>query len=114
MQGVTYGAVMLPLRDPAGDTLGMLVLAKDFSASRAAAGRSLIWQSLLALTAIVILAVAIVVVIRGLVLRPMEMITERFAALAEGDRSRKIDQLETLCREMRDLAASYERLRSKE
>lgn len=111
LRGITYGALILPLRDPAGEPLGLLAVAKDFSASRAASGRSLVWQSLLALFAIVALAVAITVVIRGFVLRPMQMITDRFRALAEGDRSQPIAQPETLCQEMRDLAATHEQLR---
>ena len=112
LRGVTYGVLTMPLRDPGGEPLGLLAVAKDFSASRAAAGRSLVWQSLLALFAIVALAVAIIVVIRGFLLRPMQMINERFAALAKGDRSRPIDQPETLCQEMQDLAGSYEQLRT--
>ena len=111
LRGVTYGALILPLRDPNGETLGLLAVAKDFSASRAASGRSLVWQSLLALFAIVTLAVAIIVVIRGFLLRPMQMINERFRSLADGDRSQPIDQPEGLCQEMRDLAETYERLR---
>ena len=112
LRGITYGALILPLRDPSGEPLGLLAVAKDFSASRAASGRSLVWQSLLALFAIVTLAVAIIVIIRGFVLRPMQMINERFTALAGGDRSRPIEQPETLCQEMQDLAANYERLRT--
>jgi methyl-accepting chemotaxis protein len=92
--------------------LGLLAVAKDFSASRAASGRSLVWQSLLALFAIVALAVAILVVIRGFLLRPIQMINERFRSLAEGDRPRPIEQAETLCQEMQDLAATYERVRA--
>jgi methyl-accepting chemotaxis protein len=111
LRGITYGVLVLPLRDPAGEPLGLLAVAKDFSASRAASGRSLIWQSLLALFAIVLLAVAIIVVIRGFLMRPIQMITERFAALARGDRSRPIEEPETLSQEMQDLAATYERLR---
>jgi methyl-accepting chemotaxis protein len=111
LRGITYGALILPLRDPAGESLGLLVVAKDFSASRAASGRSLVWQSLLALFAVVIVAVAIIVVIRGFLLRPIQMINERFASLAEGDRSKPIEQPETLCQEMQDLAESYEQLR---
>jgi methyl-accepting chemotaxis protein len=111
LRGITYGALILPLRDPAGEPLGLLAVAKDFSASRAASGRSLVWQSLLALFAIVTLAGAIIVVIRGFLLRPIQMINERFATLAEGERSQPIEQPETLCQEMRDLAATYERLR---
>ena len=111
LRGITYGALILPLRDPNGETLGLLAVAKDFSASRAASGRSLVWQSLLALFAIVTLAVAIIVIIRGFLLRPMQMITERFESLAAGDKSKPIEQPETLCQEMRDLAATYEELR---
>jgi hypothetical protein len=111
LRGITYGALVLPLRDTAGEQLGLLVVAKDFSASRAASGRSLVWQALLALFAIVTLAVAIIVVVRGFLLRPIQMINERFRSLAEGDRSKAIDQPETLCEEMRDLAESYEQLR---
>jgi hypothetical protein len=55
--------------------------------------------------------VAIIVVIRGFLLRPIEMINERFRSLAERDHSRPIEHPETLCHEMRDLAASYGRLR---
>jgi methyl-accepting chemotaxis protein len=111
LRGVTYGALIIPLRDPNGEQLGLLAVAKDFSASRAASGRSLVWQSLLALFAIVTLAVAIIVVIRGFLLRPIQMINERFRSLAEGDRTKLIDQPETLCQEMRELAESYEQLR---
>jgi methyl-accepting chemotaxis protein len=113
LRGITYGIVILQLRDPAGEPLGLLAVAKDFSASRAAAGRSLVWQSLLALFAIVVLAVAIIVVIRGLLLRPIQMITERFGSLAAGDKSRPIEQPETLCQEMQDLAATHEQLRAR-
>lgn len=112
LRGITYGVLVLPLRDPAGEPLGLLAVAKDFSASRAASGRSLVWQSLLALFAVVTLAVAILVVIRGFLLRPIQMITERFRSLAKGDRSQPIDKPETLCQEMQDLAATYEQLRA--
>jgi methyl-accepting chemotaxis protein len=111
LRGITYGVLVLPLRDPAGEPLGLLAIAKDFSASRAASGRSLVWQSLLALFAIMVLAVAIVVVIRGFLVRPIQMINSRFQSLAAGDRAQPIEQPETLCQEMQDLAASYERLR---
>lgn len=114
VQGVTYGVAVIPVLDTSGNALGLIFAAKDFSASRAASGRSFVWQCLLAFIAIVVLAVVIIVVIRGFVLRPMQVIGERFTALAEGDASRKIDQPETLCREMQDLASTYERLRSKE
>ena len=47
-QGLPYGVLLVPLRDGAGDSLGVIAVARDFSGSRAAAGRSLIWQICLA------------------------------------------------------------------
>ncbi len=43
--GVPYGAVLVPLRNGAGEVLGVVVAASDFSATRASKGRSIIWQS---------------------------------------------------------------------
>lgn len=112
LRGITYGVVMLPLRDPSGEPLGLLTVAKDFSASRAASGRSLVWQSLLALFAVVLLAVAVIVVIRGFLVRPIQMLNERFAALAQGDRSRPVDNPEAYCQEIQEFSQSYEQLRA--
>jgi methyl-accepting chemotaxis protein len=86
-QGVAYGLLLVPLRDGAGDSLGVLATARDFSGSRAAAGRSLIWQICLAVFAIVLLSGAVIVVVRGFLLRPLDVIERRFAALACGERA---------------------------
>lgn len=111
--GVTYGVILIPLRNNAGEPLGMLAVARDFSSSRAAAGRSLVWQALLAVFAIVLLSGATLIVVRGYVSQPMRMLSERFEALAEGKEAEPIVDAESLCDEMRDLASSYEQLRSR-
>ena len=77
-----YGVLLVPLRDGAGDSLGVIAAARDFSGSRAAAGRSLVWQICLAVFAIVLLSGAVIVVVRGFLLRPLEVLEARFAALA--------------------------------
>ncbi|PTY04184.1 hypothetical protein DB346_05205 [Verrucomicrobia bacterium LW23] len=106
---VTYGIVLLDLKNAAGDPLGVLACAKDFSASRAAAGRSLIWQSMLALCAILALAGVIIVVIRGFVLRPLEVLGERFTEFVEGHPPRPMEG--EFCAEMQKFVEGYDRLR---
>lgn len=90
-RGVPYGVLLVPLRDGAGQSLGVIAAARDFSGSRAAAGRSLVWQLCLAGFAIVILAGFILVVVRGLLLRPLDHVVARFVALTGGATSAPIE-----------------------
>jgi methyl-accepting chemotaxis protein len=110
--GVPYGAVMVPLRNGAGAVLGVVVVASDFSGTRASKGSSIIWQSVVALFAIVLLAGVTLITIRGVLLRPLESITACFARLASGDRNCQIPEPELLCDELKGLARQYEALRS--
>jgi methyl-accepting chemotaxis protein len=110
--GVTYGVVLVPLRNGAGDVVGMLAATSDFSASRSARGRAFVWQALIGLFSIVLLAGVTLIIIRGILLRPLEVITSRFAALSAGDRSAEITEPEMLCDELKALARHYEELRS--
>jgi methyl-accepting chemotaxis protein len=110
---VPYGVVLLTLYNNAGDPIGKITMARDFSSSRAAAGRSLVWQGLLALSAIVVLAGMILIVVRGLLLRPLEMLTQQFVKLAQGRRDQPIKETEILCDEMQALARAHEQLRTK-
>jgi hypothetical protein len=110
--GVPYGVVVIPLRNAAGDALGMIVVAKDFSSSRSAQSRSLVWQILMALFAIVVMAGVILIVIRGVLLRPLQTLTEKFTQLADGgDIPPDESTPESLCEELQALAQQYERLR---
>lgn len=110
--GVPYGVVVVPLRNAAGDALGMIVVAKDFSSSRSAQSRSMVWQILMALFAIVIMAGVILIVIRGVLLRPLQAITANFTQLADdGDLTAEESTPENLCEELQALTLQYERLR---
>jgi methyl-accepting chemotaxis protein len=110
--GVPYGVLLVPLRDAMGRPLGVMAMAQDFRGSRAAAGRSLVWQALLALFGIVLLSGVVLVVVRGLLLRPLAAVTDAFAALAGGDRARKVEDPEALCEELQTLAGYHETLRA--
>jgi methyl-accepting chemotaxis protein len=109
--GVTYGIVLVPLRNGAGDVIGMMAATSDFSASRSSRKRAFVWQALIALFSIVLLAGVTLIVIRGTLLRPLEIITSRFAMLSTGDQSGEIPEPELLCDELKGLAQQYEELR---
>lgn len=111
-QDTPYGVVMVPLRNPVGDMIGMVVVAKDFSPSRSAMGQSMIWLLMYSLFAVVLIAGAIIVVVRGAVTRPIAALNERFAALAAGDASQPIDNPEVFYNEVGELAQHYETLRA--
>ena len=110
--GVTYGVVLVPLRNGAGEVIGMVAATSDFSASRSSRRRAFVWQALIALFSIVLLAGVTLIIIRGTLLRPLEVITSRFAMLATGDQSGEIPEPEMLCDELKDLAQQYEQLRT--
>jgi len=103
-QDVPYGVLLMPLRDDAGQSLGVIAVARDFSGSRAAAGRSLVWQMCLAAFAIILLAGVVIVVLRGLLLRPLEVLDRRLAALAEGGQGGISEPSDRFCTEMQRLA----------
>lgn len=111
---VPYGVLLMPLRDSTGTPIGVMAVAKDFDASRAAAGQSLVWQGLLALFGIVTLAGAVQVVVRGFLVRPVVAIARGFEQIANGEPSPPIDEPDMLCTELRHLAAQHERLRAKQ
>jgi methyl-accepting chemotaxis protein len=110
---VPYGVLLVPLRDGAGVQLGVIAVARDFSGSRAAAGRSLVWQICFAIFAIVLLTGAIIVVIRGYLLRPLEVLDRRFAAMAAGERTEAMEDTDKFCPEIRRLAENYGRVQAR-
>lgn len=103
-QGHAFGVLLVPLRDGAGDPLGVIAVARDFSGSRAAGGRSLVWQISLAIFAIVILSGVVIVVIRGFLLRPLEVINARLAARTAGESVEPLEETEKFCAEILKLA----------
>jgi methyl-accepting chemotaxis protein len=111
-QGVPYGVLLLPVRNTGGTTLGVIALARDFSGTRATAGRSKITQGASALFGIVLLAGAVLIVIRGFLVRPLSALNERFAALAAGDTETRGSKDERWCEELQSLADNHEALRA--
>lgn len=112
--GTPWGVQLVPMYNYMNKQVGVYALSMDFSETRAAQGRSRVWQFLAALFGVVLTAGAVLVVVRGLLLSPLATLNTRFHALAEGDASQPADPLDTYCDELRDLASSYERLRSPE
>jgi methyl-accepting chemotaxis protein len=112
-QGVPHGILLVALRDGAGDSLGVIAAARDFSSSRAASGRSLVWQICLAVFAIVILTGVVLVVIRGFLLRPLEVINARFAALAAGERAAVGEDTDKFSGEVQRLVDDHDRIRAR-
>ena len=110
--GVPYGVLLVPLSNTTGNVLGTIVVAQDFSSSRAAQNRALVWQILTALFAIVLLSGCILIVIRGILLRPLQALTLNFARLADGDKYAEVSKPDMLCQELADLARQYKRLRN--
>jgi methyl-accepting chemotaxis protein len=109
-QGVPYGVLLVPLRNASGESLGVVAAARDFSGSRAAAGRSLIWQLCLAAFAIVILAGAIIVVVRGFLLRPLGIVVGRFVAMSSGGQAAPIEGADRFPEELQPLVELHGRL----
>lgn len=113
-QDTPYGVVVLPLRNPAGDALGMIVTAKDFSPSRSAMGQSMIWLFMYSLFAFVLLAGVVIVVVRGAIVRPLASLNQRFKSLADGNRDEPIENPGEYYSEIGTLAQQYERLRAQQ
>ncbi|HKO53261.1 MAG TPA: cache domain-containing protein [Polyangiaceae bacterium] len=112
--GTPWGVQLVPVYNYMNKQVGVYALAMDFSVTRAAQGRSRVWQLLAALFGVVLTAGMILIVVRGLLLSPLKALNDRLAALADGDASQPADPIESYCDELKSLASSYERLRSTE
>lgn len=108
--GTPFGVLLFPLKNAAGDALGVIVVARDFSPSREATGRSLVWQIAFAIFAVVVLAGAAIVVIRGMVLRPLGVLDARLDALRTGARKTILDDTDRFPPEMDRIARHIEQL----
>lgn len=109
--GSLWGVQLVPLYDYSNKKIGVFALIIDFGDAKRAAGRARVWQLLAALFGVVLLAGAVLVVVRGVLLAPVAALSHRFTALAGGDASQRAEPDHTYCEELRQLAASYERLR---
>ncbi|MEO5348358.1 MAG: hypothetical protein H7836_01745 [Magnetococcus sp. YQC-3] len=111
-QGVPYGVVTMPVYNYAKKQIGVVAMAKDFSATRSSEGRAVVWQGLLAVVSFILLMGVILATIRGLLLIPLRVLGERMAALAGGDTAQPMEHIDALCAEMQKMAQHYEQLRT--
>ncbi|MES2942187.1 MAG: cache domain-containing protein [Pseudomonadota bacterium] len=109
--GLPYGVLLQPVFNYAKKQIGVMAIAKNFSATRSADKQAIIWQTLLGIVAIVLLTGVVLVVIRGMLLQPLKVLSERLAALAGGD-AQQAPMPDPACDEIRELAGSYEQLRA--
>jgi methyl-accepting chemotaxis protein len=109
-QNTVYGVLQMPLRDAAGMPIGIVSVARDFSSTRAAAGRAVIWQIWIAIVAIVVLAGAALIIIRGFIVRPLDVLNQRFAALESGAPLPPLLEQSHFCPEISAMADSQDRL----
>jgi methyl-accepting chemotaxis protein len=110
--GVPYGVLLRPVQDSVGNVIGVIAMVQDFSPSRAAAGRSKIWQALIALFAIIALTGLIIIVLFGAVFRPLRAIVAAFDAQARGDQPVPVVDAAHLGDELAALAAHQARLQA--
>lgn len=111
--GIPYGVLVQPLYNFSKQPIGMFVLAKNFTQTHSANGQSLVWQILLGASSIIILMGVILVVIRGLVLRPLEALTNHIASLSYENKFSEKQSSHDWCDEMKSLNEECERLASK-
>jgi methyl-accepting chemotaxis protein len=109
VDGVPYGVLLMPLKNGAGESLGVIAVVRDFSATRSAAGQSFVWQIAAAVFGIVLLAGIIVIVIRGFLLRPLRIVTERL--MTENDVAVEHKDTDKFCKEIQDLADLHDKLK---
>lgn len=113
VQDTPYGVIVVPLRNPAGDTLGFIVAAKDFSTSRGVLGQSMIWLVMYSLFGLVLMMGVILVIMRGAVARPLAVLNQRFQGLVDGEPALPLDNTAGYYGEIHTLAEHYENLRQR-
>lgn len=112
VSGIARGVVLLPLTNYSGTTLGVVAATADFSGSRAAADRTLIWQAAFAGIAILLLAGFAVTVLRGFVTRPLQVLSEGFERVSNGDTLSEIGDAESFPDEMKPIVQFYDKVRA--
>ena len=78
-----YGAVVIPLLDPAGTKIGALVMFSDLSIDQKATKKLSIYVWLLSLVGATLISGALYCVIKGGILRPLAQLSSRFSALTK-------------------------------
>jgi methyl-accepting chemotaxis protein len=111
VNGLAHGVVLIPINNAGGTTLGLMAISSDFSSSRAAVNVTLIYQAVVGLLAFLLLAGIVVIVIRGFLLRPLEILTDRFDAVHTGAPLDDIVGADHFPRELEPFVDLYEKIR---
>lgn len=111
VKGRAHGVVLLPINNAAGTTLGLMAISSDFSSSRAAVSVTLIYQAVVGLLAFLLLAGIVIIVIKGFLLRPLEVLTDRFDAVHTGAPLDDIAGADHFPRELQPFVDLYEKIR---
>lgn len=108
--GLARGVMLLPINNASGTMIGVLAAAADFSGTRAAASQSAIWQGVITFIAILMLSGFVIVVLNGYLLRPLQLLADRFAALSKGDPVAAIADSERFPNELRPMVEVLDQL----
>ena len=107
---IPYGVLVQPLYNYTKKPIGVIVIAKDFSQTLSAAGQAVAWQGVLGVASIILLVGVVLVTIRGLILRPLEVLTTHITALANKESVSDKPTSDDWCDEMKLLNSECERL----
>lgn len=113
VNGLAHGVVLLPVNNAVGTTLGLIAVTSDFSSSRAAVNVTLIYQAVVGLVAFLLLAGIVIIVIRGFLLRPLEILTDRFDAVHTGAPLDDVVGAAHFPRELEPFVDLYEKIRAR-
>lgn len=105
--GVPYGVLLQPVYNYTKKQIGVIAVVRSFAATRSADGQSIVWQVMLGLLSIIVLTGVVLVVVRGMMLRPVEALTERVTVLAQGGEGGPVPD-EALCDELKALSEQCE------
>lgn len=108
--GVPHGVLLQPVYNYAKKQIGVVAVAANFSQTRSADGQAVAWQTLLGVLSAVLLIGVILVVVRGMLLRPLEVLSTHTSALADGETGPEALRSEEWCDEMQALANHCARL----
>jgi methyl-accepting chemotaxis protein len=112
--GLARGVMLLPINNASGTMIGVMAAAADFSGTRAASSQAAIWQGVITFIAILVLSGFVIVVLRGYLLRPLELLADRFAAFAKGDRVVAIAESERFPIELQPMVAVLDELANRQ
>lgn len=112
--GLAQGVLLVPLTNASGTMIGVVAAAADFSGSRAAASQSAIWQALIVFLAVVTLSGFVIAVLFGYLLRPLQLLSQRFAALSAGQSVEPINDSARFPIELAPMVAVLDDLRAKD